>query len=188
MLKLCENVTASHLAWKQPWIISLSNDLFSHQTQCLLSPGCFIATIRDRWGKHKQFSWIERLNIAPAASWQVRYLHTEITSKGQALFSHINLTNWKNKLCSFRHVFKLPSLYLNNTQFTCHLVKLVNHCCYWSWCNKIDDTLSMWFGSVQRKICKMYLYFMRLHIVRCPVLFHLILWIYHYSTIQLNFP
>ncbi len=60
MLKLCENVTASHLAWKQPWIISLSNDLFSHQTQCLLSPGCFIATIRDRWGKHKQFSWIER--------------------------------------------------------------------------------------------------------------------------------
>ncbi len=62
MLKLCENVTASHLAWKQPWIISLSNDLFSHQTQCLLSPGCFIATIRDRWGKHKQFSWIERLN------------------------------------------------------------------------------------------------------------------------------
>ncbi len=25
---------------------------------------------------------------------------------------------------------------------------------------------------------------MRLHIVRCPVLFYLILWIYHYSTIQ----
>lgn len=31
---------------------------------------------------------------------------------------------------------------------------------------------------------QMYLYFMRLHIVRCPVLFNLImLWIYHYITI-----
>lgn len=134
MLISCENVMAIHLAWKQPWIISLSNDLFSHQTQCLLSPGRFIATIRDRWGKHKQFSWSEvtRVNIAPATSWQDRYLHTEITSKGQALFSHINLTNWKNKLGSFRQVFKLPSLYLNN---------IPSSHCYWSWCNKIDDAL-----------------------------------------------
>lgn len=102
---------AGYLAWKHVPAISMSNDfLFSHQTQCLLSTGHFIATILDEWGKHKQFSWPEvtRQWNAPAASWWNRSLHTEITSKVQALSSHINLTNWKNKLGSFRQEVKLP--------------------------------------------------------------------------------
>lgn len=107
-----ESTIVHYLAWKQAWTISLSNDfLFSHQTQCLLSTGHFIATILDGQGKRKQFSWSEVTRQwinAPAASWWNCYLHSEITSKVQALSSHINLTNWKNKLGSFRQEFKLP--------------------------------------------------------------------------------
>lgn len=100
MLISRESTMASHFAWKQPWIISVSSDLFSHQTQCLLSPGCFIASICDGWGKHKQFIW-SSLKSAPKLR---RCSRTSVRP-------------------TVRRV--LSSLYLNNSPKS-----LVNHCCF----------------------------------------------------------